>query len=212
MQFSTAQLKAINDGASHACTVGRGLVELGDLQQEAWLWLYSNREKVEGWLADDGRLDRLRNCAFQAGLILIRDTMRDQCGSLPQDFAVYNTASVAALLPTVFLDGAFSTGPEVNDEVRHIRIPSEGGVGLAIAADIKAAFAKLTQPQKQLLWRLHGKPEPDWHKDVADDLGTSEATIRRREQRALEAIVDALGGPRQSIKRRKPTDALRSVS
>lgn len=202
LEFSTHQLKAINEGAARAYAVGRGLVEMSDCQQEAWLWVYENLDTVRRWEDTDRRYDRLRQACYHAALLMIRATMRANGGSERRDFATYATAVIQDLLPSVFLGSPFQTGPEVNEEVRHKTTISEGGVGLAMVADVKAAFQKLSDQQKEILFRLHAVGDATYE-DVAKDLDLSVSTLRRREQRALEAIVDHLGGPRVEARRRR---------
>lgn len=199
--FSTAQLKAINEGAARAYAVGRGLVEMSDCQQEAWLWVYENLAIVEKWEDSDRRHDKLRTACYHAGLLMVRSVMRANGGSEKRDFATYATGVVQDLLPTVFMDTSFQTGDEVNEEIRHKTTISEGGTGLAMVADVKAAFKRLTPEQKLILFRLHATGDVSYE-DVAKELDMSESTLRRREQRALEAIVDLLGGPRVDAMRR----------
>lgn len=203
VEWTDAQRAAVNDGAVKAYRAGRGLIELDDLRQEAWLWLYENLDDVAGWIEKDTRHTRLTDVAYHAGLLLVRDTMRQQGGSKPQDFATYSTTAVSDLLPLIFVDVPAQTGDEVNEEVKHKRSPSEGGVLLATVADVKAAFKRLPKAQRELLYHLHAPVDPLTHRDLGKRMDLSEATVRRREQRALEAIVDLLGGPRTTVKRRR---------
>jgi DNA-directed RNA polymerase specialized sigma24 family protein len=193
--FSTLQLKAINDGAIRAYNVGKGLLELADCQQEAWLWVCENMKLVKDWAEKDKRNDKLKSACYHAGLHQVRDIMRQNGQSERQDFATYAVTAVQDLLPTIFETVTFQTGPEVNDEIRHKTPPDEGGTGLAMVVDVKRGFISLPQEQKKILFLLYSKPDARYS-DVAKEMDMSEATVRRREQRALEGIVDALGGPR----------------
>lgn len=200
-EFSTAQIKAINEGAARAYAVGRGLVEMSDCQQEAWLWVYENLDTVRKWEDTNRRHDKLKTACYHAGLLMIRATMRANGGTERRDFATYATAVIQDLLPAVFLGATFQTGDEVNEEIRHKTTISEGGVGVAMVADVKAAFQKLTDDQKEILFRLHADGEATYD-SVATAMDMTPSTLRRREQRALEAIVDRLGGPRVEARRR----------
>lgn len=200
--FSTLQLKAINDGAIRAYNVGRGLLELCDCQQEAWLWVYENLRLVNDWAERDKRHDKLKSACYHAGLGRVRETMRQNGQSERQDFAVYAVTAVQDLLPALFEDVTFQTGHEMNEEIRHKTPPDEGGTGLAMVVDVKRAFITLPQEQKKILFLLYATPDARYS-DVAKEMDMSEATVRRREQRALEGIVDALGGPRVERIRRQ---------
>lgn len=201
-EFSPAELKAINEGAVRAYTVGRGVVELSDCQQEAWLWVFENIGKVRDWREKDKRHDRLRTASYHAGLAMIRGQMRDATGAHRQDFVTYSTAYVSDMLPVLFTGDSFNTGAELNEEVKHKVAPNEGGNGLVSLVDIRAAFVKLGQEQKRLLFLLYSKPGTSYDK-VAKEIGVSSMTVRRREQKALEQIVDLLGGPRVEARRRE---------
>lgn len=200
--FSNAQLKAINDGAQRAYSVGRGVVEFGDCKQEAWLWVYENLDTVHKWAESDKRNDRLRTACYHAGLAFVRAQMQHSTGATRQDFVVYTTAYIQDLLPALFTGQSFNTGDEVNTEVKTRIAPNEGGNGLVSLVDVKRGFAKLTQDQKYLLFLLYSKGDSSYD-SVAKILDVSSMTVRRREQRALEAIVDNLGGPRVEARKRE---------
>lgn len=206
--FSNGQLKAINDGAVRAYAVGRGLLELQDCQQEAWLWVYENLATVRGWAEKDKRNDKLRTATYHAALALVRSSMMQTTGANRQDFVTYSTAYVQDMLPALFTGATFNTGDEVNDEVKHKTAPNEGGNGLATLVDIKRAFARLPDEQKRLLFLLYHRGDTSYD-SVAKELDISAMTVRRREQRALEAIVDNLGGPRVEARRRERSDGVR---
>lgn len=201
-EFSNGELKAINEGAVRAYTVGKGVVELADCQQEGWLWVFENLDRVRDWRDRDKRHDRLRTAVYHAGLAMIRAQMRDNTGAQRQDFVAYSTAYVSDMLPVLFTGDSFNTGAELNEEVRHKVAPNEGGNGLVSLVDIRAAFTRLGQEQKRLLFYLYSVPGTSYDK-VAKELGVSSMTVRRREQKALEQIVDLLGGPRVEARRRE---------
>ena len=199
--FSHGELKAINDAAVRAYTVGRGVVDLADCQQEAWLWVFENLGKVEEWRETDKRHEKLRTKCYHAGLAMIRATMRDNTGAERQDFVTYTTAHVSDMLPVLFTGVSFQTGNEVDEEVKHKTAPNEGGNGLATLMDIRAAFIKLGQEQKRLLFALYSKSDSSYEQ-IAKEMNVSSMTVRRREAKALEQIVDLLGGPRAEARRK----------
>lgn len=201
-EFTNAQLKAINDGANRAYAVGRGVVEFNDCKQEAWLWVYENIDTVRRWEDTDRRHDKLKTACYQAGLAMIRAQMRHTTGAQKQDFVTYSTGYIQDLLPVLFTGSSFNTGDEVNVEVKTTTAPNEGGNGLVSLIDVQRGFAKLTQEQKRLLFLLYHRGDTSYD-DVAKELQVSAMTVRRREQRALEAIVDNLGGPRAEARKRE---------
>lgn len=200
--FSNAELKAINDGAQRAYTVGRSVVEFADCKQEAWLWVYENIDTVRRWAETDKRHDKLRTACYHAGLAYVRAQMRSATGATRQDFVIYSTAYVQDLLPVLFTGSSFQTGDEVNTEVKTRTAPNEGGNGLVSLVDVKRGFEKLAPEQKRLLFLLYHRGDTSYD-EVAKELDVSSMTVRRREQRALEAIVDNLGGPRVEARKRE---------
>lgn len=201
-EFTDAEIKAIREGVNRGCNLSNGAVSLDDCWQEAWVWVLENVDLIRKWRDSGSKYDRkLRNAVYHVVVGYIRQDMMQRTGSHYSDFAVYTAAHVQDMLPAMFLGEAFNTGNEVTEEVKHKTSPSEGGNGLATMVDIKRAFGTLGQEQKQLLFYLYGNGPTSYEK-VAKTVGVSSMTVRRREARALEQMVDALGGPRVQAWRR----------
>lgn len=199
--FNDAEVKAIIEGANRAYAVGRGVVERQDLVQEAWLWVFENVHRVEQWREEkQRRTDSLRSACYHAGLRHVREVMKKNGGLEKHDFVTYSVDLVKDALPAIFAGEQMPAGPEVNEEIRHKQSPSEGGNGLVTIMDIRRGFIQLNQEQKQILWLLYGFPDATYEK-VSAELDMPITTLRRREQRALETIIDSLGGPRVGWRR-----------
>ena len=198
--YSDAELKAINDGAYRAYVVGRGYLELSDCQQEAWLWILEHEDKVNDMRDDEGAMSKsdlsnLGNHCYKAALAHVRYVMQTNNKTRPQDFATFTVNRVQDLLPEVFGGHSFTTGQQVNEEVKSSIAPNEGGTWLVTIIDVERAFKQLTQEQKQLLFELHSHPDATY-KDAGEQFGLTDAQVRRREVKAIEAMIDYLGGPK----------------
>lgn len=201
--FTDAEVKAIHEGVKHGHSVSNGAVDYMDCWQEAWVWVLENRDRIVEMRESGKKYDRwLRNSAYHVVVGYTRAEMMHRTGSHISDFAVYTAAHIQDMLPALFLGESFNTGHEVNEEVKHKTSPAEGGNGLATMTDIKVAFTRLGQEQKQLLFYLYGEGPTSYEK-VARKVGVSSMTVRRREQRALDQMVDTLGGPRVQTWRRR---------
>jgi hypothetical protein len=194
--FSDAEHKAIANGAYRAYQVGRGYLELSDCQQEAWLWVVENEEKVDE-LRERGKsgISSLEQHAYKAALAHVRYVQQANNKTRPQDYATYDVNRIQDMLPAVFLGESFNTGQMVNEEIKSTIAPNEGGNWLVSIVDVERAFKQLTQEQKQLLFAIHSDAEATY-KTVGDEFELTEAQVRRREVKAIEAMIDYLGGPK----------------
>ena len=213
--YTDQELKAINDGAYRAYQVGRGHLELSDCQQEAWLWVIENEEKVQSERDDDGNptassISSLGSHAYRAALAHVRYVMQTNSKTRPQDYATYDVNRVQDLLPEVFKGHSFTTGPQVNDEIKSTTAPNEGGTWLVTLIDVQNAFKKLTPDQKRMLFALHSDPDATY-RSVGEEFEITEAQLRRREVKALEAIVDYLGGPRVGVEHSRDRKGYRDM-
>jgi DNA-directed RNA polymerase specialized sigma24 family protein len=75
---------------------------------------------------------------------------------------------------------------------RHTQAPNEGGGLMAMQADISKAFEMLPEAQQNVLyqWHLHNRNS----KDLAKVMNANEKTARMRVTRAIDAIINKLGG------------------
>ncbi len=194
--YSDAEHKAIANGAYRAYQVGRGYLELSDCQQEAWLWVVENEDKVEE-LRDRGKsgLSSLEQHSYKAALAHVRYVQQANNKTRPQDYATYDISRIQDMLPAVFLGESVNTGQMVNEEIKSTIAPNEGGNWLIGLVDVERAFKALTQEQKQLLFSIHSDPEATY-KTVGSEFELTEAQVRRREVKAIEAMIDYLGGPK----------------
>lgn len=192
--ISDTELRLARQGATSAWRSGRGVVDKEDLVSEANLWLVENMEKVQQW-REKGRHgeNTLRNACRQRCLSIVARERRRRSQLQKGDLAYYTSQVVREMLPMIFHPEDWVSGEMLSDERRAPSRPAEGNTRLASVVDVRAAFKTLPAPDKELLFNLYcdgGMSVPD----VAMRLGVSDRTVRRREERALDKIVERLGG------------------
>jgi hypothetical protein len=193
--ISDRELKLASQGAGSAHRSGRGIVEYGDLVAEAHLWIVENYEKIEKW-RDEGRHgeNKLRNACRQRCLTVIARERRKRSNLQPGDVFYYTPQMLREILPNIWDEDDWTTGQQVTSgEVRGSSRPAEGNNRLAMIVDVRVAFYNLRENDQKLLcdmYRDGGLPV-----DVmAAQWEVTERTIKRREERVLDKMVERLGG------------------
>lgn len=197
MEISEKEFKLAKQGAMSAYKSGRGVSEFDDLYQDACMWLLHNEKKVAEW-REEGRHgeNRIRHACKMAALTTVAKDRVRTSGVHASDFAYYTTQMIRELLPDVFdyEDWVLDSRVErTSDYIKSTSRPSEGNNRIAMLADVKFAFESLRETDQHVLMDLFadgGVP----YGVVAATLQVTERTVRRREQRALERMVELLGG------------------
>ena len=192
--ITDTELKLARQGAMSAWRSGRGVVEQEDLIAEAHLWMVENLEKVRLW-REKGRhgQNTLRNACRQRCLTIVAQARRERSKLTKGDLAYYTPQIIRELLPAIFYPEDWVSSEIHTGETRSPSRPSEGNTRLAMVVDVRSAFSSLPQNDKQLLADLYadgGMPI----QVVALQLDVTERTVRRREERALDKMVERLGG------------------
>lgn len=193
--ISDKELRIARQGALSAARSGRGLIDPADLISEANLWMVEHIDKVTLW-AEQGRhgQNKLRNACRQRCLTLLAKERRLRSGLEQGDSFYYNAQMIRELLPDIFDEDDWASGSSApSGEVRAPSRPAEGNNRLAMVADVRQSFFSLPQEQRDLLEALYkdgGMPIDA----VAAQWDVSDRTIRRREDRYLEKMVERLGG------------------
>jgi RNA polymerase sigma factor (sigma-70 family) len=192
--ITDSELKLARQGATSAWKSGRGIVDKDDLVAEANLWMVEHLEKVRQW-RDEGRhgQNKLRNACRQRCLTIVARERRRQSQLTRGDLAYYTPQMLREILPTIFhvedwVSGAIHTG-----ETRAPSRPAEGNTRLAMVIDVRSAFDILPPKDKALLSDLYADGGLAIQV-VAAQLEVTERTVRRREERALDKMVERLGG------------------
>lgn len=188
-------MKIAKQGASSAWRSGRGLVDLADLVSEAYMWMVQHPDKVELW-SGQGRhgQNKLRNACRQRCLTIIARERRIRSGLEGGDIFYYSAAIIKDILPDIFDEDDWTMGASVNDsDVKGPSRPSEGNNRMAMIADVRSAFFSLPVKDRQLLSDLY-EGGGLAIEIVSTQWDVTERTIRRREDRIIEKMVERLGG------------------
>ena len=174
----------------------KDFVDLGDVQQEGWIWVLKHGPKVREWLGEDSQDPRWG--ANKLGLSLRREMERfcrrekaTITGYKPEDEFYYNTGIVDQVLTLIYQPSSGSRAPD-ESKGRKPSQPSEGGNLSAMLADVAAAVDTLDQPSKDLIVY---KYFANWsNAKIARNLGIKDETAAIRLRSVLDRIVDELGG------------------
>lgn len=193
--ITESDIKIAKQGASSAWRSGRGIVDLADLVAEANMWMVQHADKVELWATQGGHgKNKLRNACRQRCLSIIARERRKRSGLEGGDIFYYSAAIIKDILPDIFDEDDWTMGSIVNDaDVKGPSRPSEGNNRMAMIADVRSAFYSLPEKDRQLMSDLYedgGLPIDA----VAAQWDVTERTVRRREDRILEKMVERLGG------------------
>lgn len=188
-------LKIAKQGALSAYRSGRGIVTAEDLVGEANLWLVKHVDKVRLW-QDQGRhgQNKLRNACRQRCLTIIANERKKQSGLQPGDVFYYTAVMIRELLPDIWDEDDWTNSSMSGaEEIRSPSRPAEGNNRLAMVADVRSSFYTLSKKDQAFL--------EDFYRDgglssdaMAASLEVSERTIRRRDDRIMEKMVERLGG------------------
>ncbi len=195
MEITDQETRLAAQGARSAARSARGLVSVSDLIGEANLWMVSHMEKVLLW-RDEGRhgQNKLRNACRQRCLTVVAAERRIHNRTLRGgDQYYYTPAVIREILPDIFdREDWASSGLAEEGAVRGPSRPAEGNNRLASICDVRAAFWGLNQRERELLVLLFRDGFD--YATVAATEDVHERTVRRREARVLDKLVERLGG------------------
>ena len=182
----------------------RGYVEREDLIQECYLWATSRNDSLQEQLNEENLLRKVANekrIAWQMKRHAERYARKEKAsksGYKIADEAFYDTATLAQLLPFVIKSVVLDTALEqsqvmINDGQPHRQsAPAEGGNLLASLVDIKKAFTKLPEEDKQILiLRYYDNVTLQ---NIAEYLECAVSTADRRVNNSLRKLQNNLGG------------------
>ena len=192
--ITTNDIKIAKQGAMSAYRSGRGLVSADDLIAEANLWMVEHVDKLIQW-HEQGKhgQNKLRNACRQRCLTVIARERKKRSGLEHGDTFYYSAQMIREIIPNIFDEDDWFTGEASNAEVRGPSRPSEGNNRLAMIADIRGAYYGLPETDRQFL--------ADMYKDgglpldiLAVQWGITERSVRRKDDRIMEKMVERLGG------------------
>jgi len=193
MTITDSELKLAKQGAQSAHRSSRGLIDLGDLIGEANMWMVENYRKVIAW-REEGRhgQNKLRQACRQKCLTVVAQERKRRSGLGSGDIFYYTPQMVRELIPDIFDVDDWTITVNNNGELKGKSSPSEGGNKLAMIVDVRGAFYNLGVDDRDVIVSLYR--DGLQYQQIADKLEVSERTVRRKEERIMEKIVERLGG------------------
>lgn len=172
------------------------MLEVSDIRQELWLWFLEHPNKLKSWEKMDDKQSvklvarSLRNCA------------KDYCQKEKAKIAGYNVEDnyyydkqiLEMILPAVLRGD--STAPSMVDLgfTATKKVASEGGNWFAMMADVEKALGKLGEEQFNIIYLRFGDGSDN--ATLASELSISEDAARMRVNRAINSLLNILGGNR----------------
>jgi len=171
------------------------MVEREDIQQSLYEWFLKHPNKLDEWEAI-GHKDA-KNLIYRS----LRNQALDYCqawkaksvGYETSDLFYYEPDMVEALLPAILRDD-FTVMPVLNlGKTGRPPAPSEGGNMMAMMVEIKAAYLKLNEDDKTVLFYKYAESLD--YAAIAKEMEIgSEDAARMRHNRAIKKLINRIGG------------------
>ena len=171
------------------------MVDREDIRQSLYEWFVSHPIKLTEWEAFSKK--STQNLLYRS----LRNQALDYCqlwkaktlGYEMSDLFFYDAAVVEAILPAV-LRGDVTESPKLNLGMPgRPSAPAEGGNLMAMMAEIKAGFMKLSTEDKNILYQKHANSMT--YGAIAEELALpSDDAARMRHKRAIKRLITRLGG------------------
>lgn len=174
------------------------MIERSDIEQEIWLWFLTREAKLAEWEAQYEPKVFTRLVAKSAGNAALKYCEKEKArvvGYELNDLHYYDKATVEMFLPYI-LSNTVEIPSEMNvnnTDSRSTKDPSEGNGWLAMWADISKGFDKLPEHHQNIL-RERFLSDERTYKDIGTALGISEDAARKRTDRAVNALINKIGG------------------
>lgn len=170
------------------------MVDRDDIAQEMRVWWLRNQRRIKK-LIDDERQDKIYDDLRQVSRRYCERQKAQTAGYEVGDLHWYDAGVVRELLPMVW-DTSLLTQDQAPDDgarPRNRKPANEGGNLMAMVSDCSRAVAQVDLDEYAMLWLQFG-PMKYSNQDLAVYLDTSLAAAKMRVQRALNRLVDLLGG------------------
>ena len=171
------------------------MVDREDIKQSLYEWFVLHPLKLTEWEAFSKK--STQNLLYRS----LRNQALDYCqlwkaktlGYEMSDVFFYDATVVEALLPAV-LRGDVTEAPKLNLGMPgRPSAPSEGGNLMAMMAEVKAGFIKLSTEDKNILYQKHANSMT--YAAIAEELALpSDDAARMRHKRAIKRLITRLGG------------------
>ena len=175
------------------------MIDRQDISQELWLWFASRPNKLRDWYDNFESKDRdklvaksLRNAALK---FCTREKAKVSGYEISDNF-YYQPQIIEEFLPYI-LNDSYMLPIGVNDvNYKPDRNSiAEGNTWLAVRADISEAFKTIEERHQNVL-RLRYNSLNVTLEQVGSELNISSDAARKRVDRAIQAMIDELGGKR----------------
>ena len=183
------------------------MVEREDIRQSLYQWFLEHPRKTAEWNALGKK--SAQNLFYRS----LRNQALDYCqlwkakslGYEPSDLFFYEPDMVEALLPAI-LRGDGAEAPKMNLGMPgKPPAPAEGGNMMAMMAEVKAAYIKLNDEDRNILYCKYANSMT--YADIAAELTlSSDDAARMRHNRAIKKLITRLGGFRPYLDHDNPND------
>jgi DNA-directed RNA polymerase specialized sigma24 family protein len=173
------------------------MVDRQDISQEIWVWFLTHQKKLAEWheLPRPDQTKLVSRSIRNAALKFCEREKARMVGYELSDLFYYDKATVEIFLPSI-VSGDYEI-PETllqgGQRIRGSADPSEGNGWLAMRADISAGYDKLPEHHQNVL-TIRFLNESGTYKQLGDALSCSEEAARKRVDRALQALINKIGG------------------
>jgi DNA-directed RNA polymerase specialized sigma24 family protein len=171
------------------------MVEREDIRQALYQWFLEHPRKTAEW---NGLGKKSAQNLFYRSL---RNQALDYCqlwkakslGYEPSDLYFYEPDIIEALLPAILRgDGADAPKLDLGMPGKP-PAPAEGGNMMAMMAEVKAAYIKLNDEDRNILYHKYANSMT--YTDIAAELTlSSDDAARMRHNRAIKKLITRLGG------------------
>jgi len=194
MELTAAEMRAVNAGAKRAHRAGRELVPVEDLKQEAYVWLFERPHTIERWREEKKSAQKIQTVSYRVGVEAVRREQRQIGQTQRVDQWQADVGLLEELLPDALAGPVAWTDPGLPPEEskRGKSSPAEGNNHLALMVDVSRAFDSLNDQQQFVLRAL--VVGDSTQQGLADDMELDRNQIRRIKKRALNEMLDYLGG------------------
>jgi len=172
------------------------MVPAEDIRQELWLWFMEHPNKVKVWESLDGKQSTklvarsLRNAAKD----FCQREKANAVGYRVEDNYYYDRQIVEMILPAVLRGDLVAPALTDLGFTSTRKVAAEGGNWFAMMADIEVALEKLPEEQQSIIYLRFGGGSDI--AAVASDLSISQDAARMRINRAMNNLLNYLGGQR----------------
>ena len=195
IEFTDTEYKVATGVARRITRIQNNYVEADDVQQECYLWMVKNPQRVYAWRGEGKKgKAKLGTALYRAGMRYVIRERTKRTSTEPADHAFYSEAVLHELLPDIFDYDSWSMESFSEEtERRAPSRPSEGNTRLAMLVDVKFAVESLNEEDQALL-RDRFADGGMTVSALAAVHQTHETTIRRRVRNTLRKLADKLGG------------------